>query len=99
MRRGVWLRAGNLRSRVAGSGTAGVLAERPINLARHFFIRAAKVVEIPWTLAASNDLRVPEVRGRRSLGSSLILWLPVIRARMGCAPYTHPSMFCPKHSR
>lgn len=52
----------------------GVLAERCFNLAGQFFTRAAKVVEIPWTLAASNDLRMPEVRGRRSLGSSLINW-------------------------
>jgi 2-polyprenyl-6-methoxyphenol hydroxylase-like FAD-dependent oxidoreductase len=51
-----------------------VLGELGQDLASRFFRRSAKVIEIPWTIAASNDLRLKEVRGRRSAASSLRNW-------------------------
>jgi 2-polyprenyl-6-methoxyphenol hydroxylase-like FAD-dependent oxidoreductase len=42
--------------------------------ARKFFARAAKVIATPWTVAANNDLRMAEARGRRTLASRLINW-------------------------
>jgi 2-polyprenyl-6-methoxyphenol hydroxylase-like FAD-dependent oxidoreductase len=36
------------------------------DLARRFFQRAAKVVDIPWSLATGSDLRMPETVGRRT---------------------------------
>jgi 2-polyprenyl-6-methoxyphenol hydroxylase-like FAD-dependent oxidoreductase len=44
-----------------------VLREGSENLARRFFRRASKVVDIPWSLATGSDLRIPETTGRRSL--------------------------------
>jgi 2-polyprenyl-6-methoxyphenol hydroxylase-like FAD-dependent oxidoreductase len=43
-----------------------VLKKGTKDLARRFFQRAAKVVDIPWSLATGNDLRVPETVGRRT---------------------------------
>ncbi len=45
----------------------GALAQGKTDLARRFFTRAAKVVDIPWSIAAGNDLRMPEATGRRTL--------------------------------
>ena len=42
------------------------LAEGKAELARRFFPRAAKAVDIPWSIAAGNDLRMPEATGRRT---------------------------------
>lgn len=36
-------------------------------LARRFFAAAAREIAIPWEIAASSDLRMPAVRGRRTL--------------------------------
>jgi 2-polyprenyl-6-methoxyphenol hydroxylase-like FAD-dependent oxidoreductase len=36
-------------------------------LARRFFRAAAREIAIPWEIAASSDLRLPAVRGRRTL--------------------------------
>ena len=44
----------------------GELAEGKPDLARGFFVRAAKVVDIPWSIAAGNDLRMPEATGQRT---------------------------------
>jgi len=44
------------------------------NLARRFFKKAGRVVDGPWTTAAGNDLRMPEVTGRRSSGLRFINW-------------------------
>jgi len=44
----------------------GALAEGKANLARRFFRRAAKAIDIPWSIAAGNDLRMPEATGRRT---------------------------------
>jgi len=49
-----------------------VLREPSNNLAPRFFARAAKVVDIPWSIAVGNDLRMPEAAGPRTLGLKLI---------------------------
>jgi 2-polyprenyl-6-methoxyphenol hydroxylase-like FAD-dependent oxidoreductase len=43
-------------------------------LAKTFFCRAAKVVEIPWSIAVGADLRIPETVGRRTTGVKLVNW-------------------------
>ena len=49
-----------------------VLKKGTENLARHFFQGAAKVVDIPWSLATGSDLRVPETTGRRTFIGNLM---------------------------
>lgn len=39
-----------------------------------FFGEAAKVVDIPWSIAVGNDLRMPEVKGPRPLPVRVINW-------------------------
>jgi 2-polyprenyl-6-methoxyphenol hydroxylase-like FAD-dependent oxidoreductase len=51
-----------------------ILCEGSTNLARRFFARAAKVVDIPWSIAAGNDLRMPEATGPRSAMGNFINW-------------------------
>jgi 2-polyprenyl-6-methoxyphenol hydroxylase-like FAD-dependent oxidoreductase len=51
-----------------------VLSRPSPNLAQRFFAKAAKVVEIPWTIAASNDFRMKEVQGPRTVRAELINW-------------------------
>jgi 2-polyprenyl-6-methoxyphenol hydroxylase-like FAD-dependent oxidoreductase len=53
---------------------AATLAEGSANLAKRFFARAAKVVDIPWAIAAGNDLRMPEAVGPRNAGVKFINW-------------------------
>jgi 2-polyprenyl-6-methoxyphenol hydroxylase-like FAD-dependent oxidoreductase len=43
-----------------------MLAEGDGGLARRFFTRAAKVVDIPWSIAVGNDLRMKETVGPRN---------------------------------
>jgi hypothetical protein len=43
-------------------------------LARRFFKRAAKVIDIPWISAAGEDFRYPQVEGARPPGIKLIHW-------------------------
>lgn len=50
------------------------LAAGTADLARRFFAQASKVVDIPWTIAAGNDLRIPEVVGPRNAGVNFINW-------------------------
>jgi 2-polyprenyl-6-methoxyphenol hydroxylase-like FAD-dependent oxidoreductase len=50
------------------------LAEGSANLAKRFFARAEKVVDIPWSMAAGNDLRMPEAVGPRNAGVKFINW-------------------------
>ncbi|SPF54527.1 putative secreted protein [Candidatus Sulfopaludibacter sp. SbA4] len=54
-----------------------VLAESSGNLARRFFRRAAKVVDMPWSVSVGNDLRMPETVGPRNAGVSFINWYMV----------------------
>lgn len=44
------------------------------DLAPRFFARAAKVVDIPWSIAVGSDLRIPETIGPRNAGVSFINW-------------------------
>jgi 2-polyprenyl-6-methoxyphenol hydroxylase-like FAD-dependent oxidoreductase len=53
---------------------ARCLREEGHDLARRFFARAAKVVDVPWSIAVGSDLRIAEVEGPRSLGVSFINW-------------------------
>src|SRR5215469_4891039 len=50
------------------------LRERPRKLARSFFARAAKIVDAPWSMAAGNDLRMPDVPGKRTLAGRFLHW-------------------------
>ena len=44
------------------------LAGPPDGLARRFFTRTRKILEIPWTIATGEDLRFSQVEGRRPVG-------------------------------
>src|SRR5580704_10096411 len=39
-----------------------------------FFQRAAKVVDMPWTISVGNDLRMPETVGPRNIGVNFVNW-------------------------
>jgi len=49
-----------------------VLGERTARLAQRFFARASKVVDIPWSIAVGNDLRMPEATGPRTFAVKVI---------------------------
>jgi 2-polyprenyl-6-methoxyphenol hydroxylase-like FAD-dependent oxidoreductase len=57
------------------------------NLAKRFFARAAKVVDIPWSIAAGNDLRMREAVGPRTPAVKLINWYI---AKLHKAAHTDP---------
>jgi flavin-dependent dehydrogenase len=44
------------------------------NLARRFFAQIARIVDVPWSIAAGNDLRMPGVTGSRSPITSFLNW-------------------------
>jgi 2-polyprenyl-6-methoxyphenol hydroxylase-like FAD-dependent oxidoreductase len=48
------------------------LAEGVDGLSRRFYARVGKIVDIPWVIATSEDLRFPQVEGRRPPGSWLV---------------------------
>ena len=50
------------------------LAEGSGNLAQSFFARTAKVVDIPWSIAVGNDLRMKETLGPRGVGVRIMNW-------------------------
>jgi 2-polyprenyl-6-methoxyphenol hydroxylase-like FAD-dependent oxidoreductase len=50
------------------------LAKGSGDIAKSFFRRAAKVIDIPWSIAVGNDLRIPEAVGPRTLQVRLINW-------------------------
>jgi flavin-dependent dehydrogenase len=50
------------------------LAKGSQNLRARFFKEAGKVVDIPWSMAANNDLRIPQVEGTRSLRVRFLNW-------------------------
>lgn len=52
----------------------GCLAQGPARLAQRFFKQAGKIIDIPWGTAVGNDLRFPEVEGRRSPMTRFINW-------------------------
>jgi hypothetical protein len=43
-------------------------------LAQSFFARAGKIVDAPWSMAAGNDLRMPDVPGKRTLVGHFLHW-------------------------
>jgi 2-polyprenyl-6-methoxyphenol hydroxylase-like FAD-dependent oxidoreductase len=53
---------------------AKALAEDSGNLARRFFALAAKVTDTPWSIAAGNDLRMPEAVGSRTPAVKFVNW-------------------------
>lgn len=50
------------------------LQEGASDLARRFFRKASKVVDMPWAISVGNDLRMPETVGPRNAGVNLINW-------------------------
>ena len=50
------------------------LAEGSDRLPKRFFARISKVVDIPWSIAAGNDLRIPEAVGPRTPAVKIINW-------------------------
>ena len=47
---------------------------RAPHLARRFFERLARIVDTPWSIAAGNDLRIPDVNGPRNPFTHAINW-------------------------
>jgi hypothetical protein len=50
------------------------LREGPRKLAQKFFARASKIVDAPWSMAAGNDLRMPDVPGKRTVVGHVLHW-------------------------
>lgn len=50
------------------------LRYRSRKLAQSFFASAAKIVNAPWGMAAGNDLRMPDVPGKRTLVGRFLHW-------------------------
>jgi len=50
------------------------LASGDGDLARSFFRRASRLVDIPWSIAAGGDMRFPETVGPRNAGVKFINW-------------------------
>jgi 2-polyprenyl-6-methoxyphenol hydroxylase-like FAD-dependent oxidoreductase len=50
------------------------LASKSGDLARDFYRRAAKVVDIPWSIAVGTDLRIPGTVGPRNAGTNFVNW-------------------------
>ena len=44
------------------------------NLARRFFAQTAKIVDVPWSIAAGGDLRMSETAGQRTLMVRFLNW-------------------------
>jgi 2-polyprenyl-6-methoxyphenol hydroxylase-like FAD-dependent oxidoreductase len=63
-------------SAAAGEALAlrNVLAKGRERLAQRFFAEASKVVDIPWSVAIGNDLRIPGVEGKAARGAGFINW-------------------------
>jgi 2-polyprenyl-6-methoxyphenol hydroxylase-like FAD-dependent oxidoreductase len=53
---------------------AAALREGSRDLARRFFRRAAKVLDMPWSISVGNDLRMPETAGPRNAGVMFVNW-------------------------
>jgi len=50
------------------------LREGSRKFAQSFFARAAKIVDAPWSMAAGNDLRMPDVPGKRTIVGRFLNW-------------------------
>jgi hypothetical protein len=44
------------------------------SLARRFFAQVARIVDVPWSIAAGNDLRMPGVTGSRTPMTGFLNW-------------------------
>jgi len=44
------------------------------NLPKRFYHAAAKLIDNPWNIAVGSDLRLPETKGRRSVGAKVMNW-------------------------
>ena len=51
-----------------------VLKQNSVDLSSDYFRRISKVVDIPWSTAVGNDLRIPETVGPRSTSVNIINW-------------------------
>jgi 2-polyprenyl-6-methoxyphenol hydroxylase-like FAD-dependent oxidoreductase len=51
-----------------------VLREGSRKFAQSFFAQAAKIVDAPWSMAAGNDLRMPDVPGKRTVIGRFLHW-------------------------
>jgi len=51
-----------------------ILSQNPPDLSKMFLRCAAKLVDIPWSLAVGNDLRIPETVGPRTAGVRFVNW-------------------------
>lgn len=45
-----------------------------LGLSRRFQAQAARITEVPWMMAATEDFRYPEVEGKRPLGQAIMEW-------------------------
>jgi 2-polyprenyl-6-methoxyphenol hydroxylase-like FAD-dependent oxidoreductase len=52
----------------------GQLSSGGEDLAKRFYKAASKVIDTPWNIAVGSDLRMPEVKGKRTLGGRLLTW-------------------------
>jgi 2-polyprenyl-6-methoxyphenol hydroxylase-like FAD-dependent oxidoreductase len=44
------------------------------DLPKRFYRAAAKLIDNPWNIAVGSDLRLPETKGRRTLGAKVMNW-------------------------
>jgi 2-polyprenyl-6-methoxyphenol hydroxylase-like FAD-dependent oxidoreductase len=66
-------------SAIEAEALASALAERTgdgawDDLARRFYRRAARVIDVPWRLATGGDFQYPETEGERRLTTNLFNW-------------------------
>ena len=71
-----------------------VLKNGTDDLARRFFRSAAKVVDVPWSLATGSDLSVPETIGRRTFAMKVI---NAYIARLHKAAHSDPAVALAYH--
>lgn len=53
---------------------ADTIGRGPSDIGRRFFRRAARVVDIHWSIVVGSDLRIPETIGPRNAGVTFINW-------------------------
>ena len=44
------------------------------NLPKRFYHAAAKLIDNPWNIAVGSDLKLPETKGRRTVGAKVMNW-------------------------
>ncbi|ACA18649.1 monooxygenase FAD-binding [Methylobacterium sp. 4-46] len=64
-----------------------VLASGREGLAQRFYARTRRIIDIPWTIATGEDLRFPEIEGKRPPGTALVnRYLERVHAVASCDP-------------